>query len=434
MPKIDVLANTSSAQRSVRDLSQAFDQVGDSLDDVARNGDTAGTNLERSFKGMVQDAGRAERATKDVARSAKDMGRDINASGKQAEGALEDVRREAERAERAVDDVGDGSKGLGRVKEGAQEVTQEIGQNLGEAVSSVRDNISDLGQVGQDTLGGLAGTLAGAGPAGIVGAAALAAGAVGLGLVTAELQKQQEQADALRDRLSGAYQEAAQAGRNFLDVSQYVAEAQDLMFNADRAEEWKQVQADAKTLGMDIGDVIRANAGDLEQQQRLQERINALMDDAAAKSGTGDGLAKILKSAADSELAIKGLKDVSDRWSDINAVTEENARKTEVANDVVSSYYREAIQQAGVAASATDEFGNKLYELPDGKEIVIEADTGRATDDVSKFKSDVQNIPDKTIAVRADISQATRAIEGLNGQTVYVNVDARGNRVGVPFY
>lgn len=434
MPKIDVLANTSAAQRSVRDLSQAFDQVGDSLDDVARNGDTAGNNLERSFKGMVQDAGRAERATKDVARSAKDMGRDINASGKQAEGALEDVRREAERAERAVDDVGDGSKGLSRVKEGAREVTQEIGQNLGEAVSSVRDNIGDLGQVGQDTLGGLAGTLAGAGPAGIVGAAALAAGAVGLGLVTAELQKQQEQADALRDRLSGAYQEAAQAGRNFLDVSQYIAEAQDLMFNADRADEWKQVQSDAKTLGMDIGDVIRANAGDLEQQQRVQERINALMDDAAAKSGTGNGLGNMLRTAADSELAIKGLEKVSDRWSDINAVTEENARKTEVANDVVSGYYREAIQQAGVAASATDEFGNKLYELPDGKEIVIEAATGRATDDVSKFKSDVQGIPDKTVAVRADISQATRAIQGLNGQTVYVNVNARGTREGIPFY
>jgi hypothetical protein len=88
-----------------------------------------------------------------------------------------------------------------------EEVTQELGQNIGEAVSSVQGDLSDLGQVGQDTLGGLAATLAGAGAAGLVGAAALAAAAVGAGRLTAAL----EDAAAKQERLKEQAAEWAQA-------------------------------------------------------------------------------------------------------------------------------------------------------------------------------------------------------------------------------
>lgn len=378
--------------------------------------------FEKGMKsGVIEPVKDAEKALKNLAevRGPDQLENDLRDAQRQTSkladetsrtaAAIEkDFKRAYREAKEGADSVGDsGRAGFGKVREGAQEVTQEIGSNLGEAVSSIRGDMSDLGQVGQDTLGGLAATLASAGPAGIAGAAALAAGAVGLGLVTAELEKQGEQADRLRDRLAGAYQEAAQEGRRYLDVSQYIAEAQDLMFNTERADEWKQIQEDANTLGMDVGDVIRANAGDLEQQQRVQERINALLDEAQSKSGAGDGLANILRSAADSELAVKGLEKVSDRWDDINAVTEENARKTEIANDVVSGYYQEAIRKAGLAEAATDQFGNKLYELPDGKQVVVEADTGRATDDVSRFKGDIAAATQaRTATVRVNIDDS----------------------------
>jgi len=364
-------------------------------------------DAEKALKNLAEVRGpdQLENDLRDAQRQTAKLADETDRTAKAIE---KDFKRAYREAKEGADSVGDsGRAGFGKVREGAQEVTQEIGSNLGEAVSSIRGDMSDLGQVGQDTLGGLAATLASAGPAGIAGAAALAAGAVGLGLVTSELEKQGEQADRLRDRLAGAYQEAAQEGRRYLDVSQYIAEAQDLMFNTERADEWKQIQEDANTLGMDVGDVIRANAGDLEQQQRVQERINALLDEAQSKSGAGDGLANILRNAADSELAVKGLEKVSDRWGDINAVTEENARKTEIANDVVSGYYQEAIRKAGLAETATDQFGNKLYELPDGKQVVIDADTGRATDDVSRFKGDINAATQaRTAMVRVNIDDS----------------------------
>lgn len=361
--------------------------------------------------GVVKPLEKAEQALEDLADAADDAGRDASRGLSRLEEALEDARRQAKRTEESVDDIGTGGKrGFGKLSEGAQEVTQEIGQNLGEAVSSIRDNLGDLGQVGQDTLGGLAATLAGTGPAGIIGAAGLAAGAVGLGLVTAELTKQQEAADEMRRRLSAAYQGAAEDGRTFIDTQQIIADGLDLIFNPDRAEEYKRALQDASRLGLDLSTVISASNGDLEAQATVQEQINSLLEDANSYELTGTTNKKTLKN---------DVADIRDRWKEVVDTTSEYADKTAVANGVTSDMLLKLIESAGTAQEEVDDVGNKLLTLPTGEKVVIDAETGQAHQNIDRFKGDVDGVISSVngreivLRARSAIDQAQRDIDGF---------------------
>lgn len=356
--------------------------------------------------GVIKPLEKAEDALEDLADAADDAGRDGSRGLDRLENALEDARREAKRTEDAVDDIGAGGKrGFGKLSEGAQEVTQEIGQNLGEAVSSVRDNLGDLGQVGQDTLGGLAATLAGSGPGGLIGAAGLAAGAVGLGLVTAELQKQQEEADEMRARLSAAYQGAAEDGKRFIDTQTIIADGLDLIFNPDRAEEYKRVLSDASQLGLDRSVVIAANTGDLKAQQTVQAQINRLLEDAGSYEATGATNRKTLKG---------DIADIRDRWKEVVATTEEYAEKTVTANTYTSDMLLGLVKSAGTASEEVDALNNKLVTIQteNGEmKVFIDAETGQATQNIDKFKGDADGVIDSVNARDVVINAKTAGLD-----------------------
>ncbi len=337
-----------------------------------------------------------------------DAGRDIDKAMDKAQDATKDLSKELDATRKDLDKLGyaakdagdDGARGMGKIKDAGQEVSQEIGSNLGEAVSSIRGDMSDLGQVGQDTLGGLAATLASAGPAGIAGAAALAAGAVGLGLITAEIQASEERAEKLRDRLSAAYQEAAQAGRDYLDVSQLIGEANDLMFNPERAEEYKKVREEAKLLNLDESLLIKANAGDLQSQALVQQEINRFLESTEAHLDGVYGKNKGLSDEAN---------NLKDRWNEISEATKLQAAAAENSRKVTSDFLLQAAADAGTATEGVDAFNNKLLTLPSGEQIVIDAETGQAHQDLDRFKGDVDGIANtvatKTIKVSVDDSE-----------------------------
>lgn len=374
-------------------------------------------------RGVIKPTEEAEKALKKLGDT--DAGADASRDLDKLEDALKDAQRQAKRTEDAIDDVGTGGKrGFGKMSEGAQEVTQEIGSNLGEAVSSVRDNFSDLGQVGQDTLGGLAATLAGTGPAGIAGAALLAAGAVGLGAMTAELQKQQEEAERTRERISDAYQQIAEDGQRFITTQSMVAEASDLMFNTDRADEWKQVQDDARTLQLDLQTVIKANSGDLEAQAAVQGQINGLLQDANSYELTGTTNKKTLKN---------DVADLRDRWQELNDVTQTNAEKSEQLRTITSDMFLGLIQSAGTAKEEVDDMGNKLltFQTEHGEQkVVIDALTGEATANLEKFRGDadgvIRDVNSKEVVLdaRTTIEQAQRDLDGFfirnNGREIKI--------------
>ncbi len=334
--------------------------------------------------GVVEPLEDAEEALTDLGKNKgpERLEREIEDAQQQTE----DLRKEIKRTADEMDAAGRaGQAGFGKVQGAAQEVTQEIGMNAGQAVSSFRGDIEDLGQIGQDTLGGLAGTLAGAGPAGVAGAAVVAAGAAGLGMLTAELERQQEEADKLRDRLAGAYSEAAEAGRDYLDVAQIIAEANDLMFNPERADEWKRIQQDAKDLGLDVTTVLEANAGDLDAQAVVLERLLQMRKDVEGMEIRPGAW----KSVSNQKEALSEIGELESRYRGLRDVTEEWKDAAQTGMQITSDLLKNTARDAGTALEQVDELGNKLWTLEDGTEILIEADTGRATLDLKKFKGDV---------------------------------------------
>lgn len=162
MPKIDVLANTTSAQRAVKDLSQEFDKVGDSLEDVARDGDRAGDKIERSFKDLVQDAGRAEKAVKEIGNA----------------------------ADKAGDDA---KKGMKKASEGTAEFKDEAKSSAREGAASFTGEFDDVADYIQEVL---ANALGGFGPAGAAAGIALA---TILGTALAQTQAAQDKLGEVRE-------------------------------------------------------------------------------------------------------------------------------------------------------------------------------------------------------------------------------------------
>lgn len=427
--EIDGVLNASGIAKGAQDGKKALADlekaVGDVADESAKSGGKVDSfaaklveasrkagksddDIKDALRQMGLSAKQAERAVEGIGDEFRETGRDGDAAASKLEDSLRDVQRQAERT---ADDVGDvGGKGFGKMSDSAKEVTQELGQNFGEAVSSIRDNLGDLGQVGQDTLGGLAATLAGGGPAGLLGAAALGAGAVGLGLVTAELQKQQQEADRMRERISAAYQGAAEDGRRFIDTQTIIADGMDLIFNPERAEEYKRVLEDATQLGLDRSTVIAANTGDLDAQRVVQEQINRLLGDSNSYEATGTTNKKTLKS---------DVADIRDRWKEVVQTTEEYADKTVSATDYTSEMLMKLIDSAGTAQEEVDELGNRLLTLPDGQQVVIDAETGQATQNLEKFKGDadgvIASVNGKEVVLRAKaaLEQARRDVDGF---------------------
>jgi hypothetical protein len=409
---IDIAANTRAAQAGVKDLSRELDKVADALDDLASESSSSGAKVERNLD--------------DIGDAGKDAARDIESAGDRIERTFRDMAQDAKKADRAIEDVGDnGGRSLGKIRDGAQEVQQEFGQNLAESVSSVRGDLSELGQVGQDTLGGLAGTVAGMGPAGLAGAFALAAGAVGLGALTAGQEEAKQKQEELNDS-AARFAEGYMTGINgALDAAQVFAEINSIATDPER---YKVAGENAKNWGVDVSTAMRAMAGDADAlgviDQALQRQKDALDANAAGADNYSQAIEQATTGQSEANNTYLAGKDALDGLQSALALGREQAANAQRA------LYDYAVQ-TGVATGETDDLKNAIVALPGGKQVVIDAETQTAYEDIDAFEK--RQIADKTINVNADTSNAIREIGRLNGQTVYVNVDTRGNR-GVPFY
>jgi hypothetical protein len=382
-----------------RAFRQGIDSgVIDPLEDAVKALDELGKS--RGPDQLEDDLRRAQRTTDSLADETKDAARIIEREYKDAYRG----------ARQAADD------GLDGMNQRTQEVTGELRQNLGETFSSFRGDLEDLPQIAQDTLGGLAGSGA---LGGIAGIAAGAAGAAGLGLITAEMQRQQEEAERLRERLSGLYQAAVEEGRTYLNQSQIVAEINSIIFDPDRAAEWKQLQEDANTLGLDRATVLSAQAGSIAEQEVVLERVNQLLGEEASTYTTlRDGIER-------TDLGVASLRD---RWESVSDATREQKQNAEDALAITSEQLLSAARDAKSAEIAVDDLGNKLVSLEDGTEFVIDAHTGQATQDVQRFKGDVDALPKSVVTnFRADIWEVERAIQNMQGRTVNVRLRSNGS-------
>lgn len=215
---LDIAANTRQAQAQVKDLGKALDTTADALDDVAREGDKAGDKLERSFRDMVQDAGKAEKAIKDV-----------------------------------------GDKGFAEMGDNVRGFKDEAVQNFSEVASSFSGDITQMADGVQGLAGGLASALTpGIGiPVAILGAAA-----------GAFLQSWISASEDSKERVSAMYDDMIESGSRFLSedfVNKALGElGQDAGKLADARER-------AARSGAEEADVLRAMVGDQESIARVAD-------------------------------------------------------------------------------------------------------------------------------------------------------------------
>lgn len=407
---VGIASETKAFKQGIQ--AGVIEPLEDAQDELLALGKSRGPDqLERAL-------GDAEDAASDLAREAKDTGDDFERAMKDAQTATDrlgdetaDVARQIEREFRDTyrkvkDDAADaadaGTQGFGKVKDGAGELSSEIGQNLGETVSSFRGDLSDLGSIGQDTLGGLAATVAGTGPAGLLGAFALAAGALGLGAITAGMeeaeQRQQDLKDAA-DEWADAY--VASAGK-IVDAASVVAGMNAI---ATDGEQYATAKENAKNWGVDVSTAMRAMAGDgtalgvvTESLTEKQEAFNKATEGAITQ---GEGYAASQGQLTEEQRAMRD--EVTKGKEALDFQNEAMGLGAEQARNYAKGLYDYTVA-TGKATDETDDLGNKIYELPDGKQIVVDAKTKTAYEDLDALER--KKLSDKNVNVRVNVDDS----------------------------
>lgn len=353
-------------------------------------------------EGVIKPLEKAEEAFEKLERAASETGREGARDVSRLEDALEDARKESDKLERSVADVGNnGRRDLDKVKGGAQELQQEIGSNLGEAVSSFRGDMSDLGQVGQDTLGGLAASIAGTGPAGLIGALGLAAGAAGLGLVTAgmeEAKRKQEELNEAAAEWASAYQESA---GKIVSASHVVAEVQSIVTDPDR---YSQAKQNATDWGVSVQNALLAMAGDTTALELAQESLTAKTErwgEVVKETSTGSSNSWDRSTMTESQRELGN--EVARGTESLQEQSEAMRLGQEQARQAAQALYDYAVR-TGEATEETDDLGNKIIQLPDGKQIVIDADTKTAYEDLDALEN--RKLSDKTVTIHTRVDSS----------------------------
>lgn len=357
--------------------------------------------------GIIDPLEDAQKALDDLARSrgpeelergirdAQRRTEDLKDETKQTAGAIE---REFKRAYRETRSAAD--DGMGRARAATEEVTQEIGSNLGEAVSSVRGDLSELGQVGQDTLGGLAATVSGMGPAGLVGAFALAAGAVGLGAVTAGIEEANEKQEQLNENAAKFAEGYINGINGALDAAQVFAEINAIATDPER---YKTAGENAKNWGVDVSTAMRAMAGDSTAIGTVSEALDRQAEALERNASGADNYTQNI------EQATTGQSSANESYLRGKSALDELTGALEAGQSQAANAQRalfDYANQVGEATGETDDLGNSIVRLPGGKEIVMNAQTQTASEDVDAFERKVQGLRDKTVGVRVHLDSS----------------------------
>lgn len=340
--------------------------------------------------GRNQGPEQLERGMRDAQQETKELKRETQRTAD----AIEQEYRRA--YAKAKSEAGDG---LDSMRAQSAEVGQEIRQNLGEGIANAaRGDFEGLADVVGDTLGGAV-----AGIGGIATAGAAAAGAAGIGALVAAFQL----ADAERKKLEESANDLAQAyidaGSTVLDVVTLTARVSNVLTDP---EQKKEAQSLVDLLGVDLPEAARIIAGDTNALTSAYALLTQQQKDVTAtkEAGQAANAQEVIDWQA-SQQAIDTARDALDKWANRNSEAASTAT-------TVSDALKGMLRDAGSATEQVDELGNRLYTLPDGKEILIDANTGQASTNIERFKSDLGgNIPTvKTVDLEVSTSAAEDAL------------------------
>jgi hypothetical protein len=242
------LKGTSNMEEALEDVSKELDQTG---------------------KDGVKDVDKLENKFSEAAKAAKDAGEDMR------KGIADGTKKGTQQAETATDVY-----------------KKEAIANVSEVTSSFTGSWESAADAVQGTLGGVVADL------GPTGAALGAAGAVGVGLLTAALVKMEEDAKKAQERISELGLEMIEAGSNGEIPLETIAEnLQEIITNSEEAtKKFQDITRASKFLNTSVEQTALAYAGNKEaieaQLDVLEDLIKAgeeeteLMSENASRYGT----------------------------------------------------------------------------------------------------------------------------------------------------
>lgn len=360
--------------------------------------------------GDTDGADQLEKQLRDAQKATEKLGDETKITAARIEREYRDAYRQMKRsAEEASDDS---RRSMALVGERSAEVGQEVRQNLGEGIANAaRGDFTALADTIGDTMGGAVAGIGG------LGTAALGiAGALGLGAVTAAfqaIQQEQERAAEAAARWAEAF---ITAGGDVVGAAHTVAEVTSIATDPER---YKQAQDNARNWGIDVSTAMRAMAGDATALTIAQDGVNQKMVDYEAQGSKTSETALNLRNQWEA-----GKNSLQQLNGDMEA------GRTAARN--VSDALLAVVAASSDAAVEVDELGNKVVTLPDGAEIMINAKTGQATQDVSRFKGDTDGVIDHlngrevVVKVRRDSSDWDNWYPGVKVGKVRVAVGQGG--------
>lgn len=336
--------------------------------DIPINGDAS------SF---IRETGDAEKALEKLDGVLDDVARETKRGAEKSEDAVEkltdsfdDARKAVKKLDDATDDIGKNTKkSFKKAEEGVEEFRDEAKSTAREAAASFDGSAESIADAFQEVA---ANAFAGFGPA---GTAAGIAGALGIGVIIEAFTKISEAAQEAKD---SAFDMAYSVG-GAIEAAGYATRLAEW---TSQTEKWKQANDIAQATGWDVVDVVDALASG-------GDKLDALT------GAWGEG--------ADAAWLTSG------RLWELEAVmqaTEEGYASGAQAADINAAALANYAQAAGTATGETDDLGNAIYELPDKTQVVIDAATGKAYENVDALENNIQGVQGKTVNVNADTSDA----------------------------
>ena len=360
--KIEIVSDVSQVVADTGKLADRYDDVSDTLKDLAKAGDRAGDQIEDAFKDGVREAKKLDDAFQDGEKAAKDLDR-------KADDAFDAISKNAKRA---GDDVGKSQKdGFREAGEGSETFKEEAQANAKEVAASFDGSAESIA----DGFQGLAAEmLSGFGPAGVAAGIAVAAG---LGMASMAMQDTAEKANAARQRAVDMVDAIADAGGSLEDMDlaeqikswgREVLEDNWITFWADESTtRFQETAKDAKDAGVNIRDALRAGAGSAQDSQKFLDatadawqRLTKEID--RGTSTTEDGL------QVQDDSAKAALKQ-RNALSDLRGQAEENVKATENALEI----YELETQALDATAEAAEAAADAIKDKADASDAAADA-------------------------------------------------------------
>lgn len=372
--KIALVEDVSSVVKGSADAAKSFEDVADSLDDLARDAQRAGDKTGDALSDGVKDGTKDSESSLDkLTRSFKDMTSDVSTQTR-----------------KVGDDLGD------NVKRGTHDAEGGLSEFKDEAASTARETAASFDGSADSIAGSFqevaANALGGFGP---LGAAAGLAAAAGIGVLWSSIQEGSEKA---AQQVSDAFDDMVESGNEFLSAELINQRMRDIIQgNEEAVASYDRIKDVATRTGADIGLVLRAYAGDQDASNALIDAANQKMQDIKDKYQGG-----VLSDAARHDRGI--LSGVVSDLESVQGATDSAAKQYDAYAQGVQLGNKHVATSADEARAMYDGLGRSIASLP--KEV--------------------------TVAVNADLTQAKRQIKALTDATYTVTVN--GKATGVKYY